>query len=408
VSSFTFLHTADIHLDSPLKGLARYEGVPAEDIRRAPRAAFDKLIAEAIARRVDFVVIAGDLYDGDWKDMGTGLYFSAAMGRLARAGIPVFLLAGNHDAASNLTKSLPLPDGVHTFTTRRAQTHLLPALNVAIHGRSFGERVVTENLAATYPAAVPGHFNIGMLHTALAGHAAHEPYAPCTAEELAARGYDYWALGHVHEHAVISTAPHIVFPGNIQGRHIREAGPRGAVLVHVNDGAIRTERLIVDVARWAHLEIDVQAAASIEELHAQVRDRLRAARSEQAEDRPLIVRLSLHGHTGLHAALQETATLRDDLRAIAAEVASDLWLEKIRLRTAPPAAAAQAVDMSDLTQLLAAPDDTLRKALADDLTKFLGGIEPTDEESLLCQSKTGAWEALLEQARAGLLLRLAG
>jgi exonuclease SbcD len=125
LSSFRFLHAADIHLDSPLHGLSKYEGVPTNEIRGATRAAFDSLVQRAIDEAVDFLVIAGDLFDGDWKDMGTGLYFARAMGRLDEAGIPVFILAGNHDAASVITRSVPWPPNVRRFDSRKPETHHL-------------------------------------------------------------------------------------------------------------------------------------------------------------------------------------------------------------------------------------------------------------------------------------------
>lgn len=140
MSDFRFLHAADIHLDSPLTGLARYEGLPVEDVRNATRAAFDNLIHFACKEAVDFVVIAGDLFDGDWRDMRAGLYFARAMGRLQQAGIPVYLLQGNHDAGSVVTKNLPWPDNVHRFGTRAPQTFRLDALDVALHGWSFAHQ----------------------------------------------------------------------------------------------------------------------------------------------------------------------------------------------------------------------------------------------------------------------------
>ena len=79
MASFSFIHTADIHLDSPLRGLGGMEGPAVERIRTATRKAFANLITEAVEREVDFVVIAGDLYDGDWRDYQTGLFFVAQM-----------------------------------------------------------------------------------------------------------------------------------------------------------------------------------------------------------------------------------------------------------------------------------------------------------------------------------------
>ncbi len=234
-----FIHAADIHLDSPLTGLSAYVDAPVEMLRTATRDAFTNLVTEAIELQVDFMVIAGDLYDGTWKDHNTGVYFCKEMGRLKRASIPVYVLFGNHDAESEMTKKLQLPDNVFTFETRKPTTFRLEHLKVALHGHSFKEKETTENLVTGYPAPVQGMFNIGVLHTALEGNSAHANYAPCSLDELHAKGYNYWALGHVHEHQIWKGASTVVFPGNLQGRHIRETGPRGAVLVTADETGIQ-------------------------------------------------------------------------------------------------------------------------------------------------------------------------
>lgn len=252
-----FIHAADIHLDSPLSGLTAYRDAPLDLLRTATRQAFTRLVDEAIEEAVSFMTIAGDLYDGHWKDYNTGHFFCRQMGRLNEAGIPVYLLFGNHDAESEMTKKLLLPPNVHIFETRRPSTFCIDALRVALHGQGFREAAITENLAAGYPPPVPGWLNIGVLHTALEGYAAHASYAPCSLSQLAAKGYGYWALGHVHEHAVLGEDPWVVFPGNLQGRHVRECGPRGAVLASVEGGEVRrVERLLVDVLRWQVMEVD--------------------------------------------------------------------------------------------------------------------------------------------------------
>lgn len=228
---FKFIHAADIHLDSPLRGLARYEGAPVAELRSATRQALEGLIRTAIEEEVAFVLLAGDLYDGDWRDYNTGLFFASQMSKLRKVGIKVFLISGNHDAQSQITKTIRLPDNVRQLSTRKPETVLLENVGVAIHGRGFATRAVTEDISATYPDARAGYFNIGMLHTSANGREGHEPYAPCTVQGLAAKGYDYWALGHVHKREVLSEDPWIVFSGNIQGRHIREQGAKGCSLV---------------------------------------------------------------------------------------------------------------------------------------------------------------------------------
>ena len=211
-----FIHAADPHLDSPLRGLEAHEGAPVAVLRGATRRAFENLVNLAIDEGEDFLVIAGDLYDGDWKDYSTGLFFRGQMARLKQKGIPVYLIAGNHDAASVISKKLSLPDNVHVFSTRTVESKQVDVLPVVIHGRGFPHRAVPENLAEEYTAAVAGKFNLGLLHTSLTGRPGHDTYAPCSENDLRDKGYDYWALGHIHQPEVISEDPWIVFAGNCQ------------------------------------------------------------------------------------------------------------------------------------------------------------------------------------------------
>ncbi|MEA3241599.1 MAG: DNA repair exonuclease, partial [Pseudomonadota bacterium] len=258
-----FIHTADIHLDSPLKGLEIHEDAPVEAIRGATRRAFENLISLAIEEDVDFVLIAGDLYDGDWRDYNTGLFFVRQMGKLDAAGIKVFIVSGNHDAASQITRAMPLPDNVTVFSAKKPQSVKLDELGVIIHGQSYSSRAMSENLGLNYPRQEPGFFNIGLLHTSLTGREGHDVYAPCTIDELKSRGYDYWALGHVHQREVVSTDPLIVFSGNIQGRHIKETGAKGVTLVRVEDGRIvEVEAVELDVLRWSICQVDLSACAT--------------------------------------------------------------------------------------------------------------------------------------------------
>ncbi|XYD08406.1 DNA repair exonuclease [Methylobacterium sp. NMS12] len=262
MTAFSFIHAADLHLGSPLSGLAARDADLARRLASASRQAFEDLVSQAIERSVAFVVVAGDVYDGDWADTTIGLFFARQVARLDRAGIPTILVRGNHDAESVITRSITLPGSVHVFPTARAGTLRLDALRVAVHGRSFQGRAVEENLSLTYPAAVPGWFNLGVLHTSCTGHAAHETYAPCSVADLAARGYEYWALGHIHEYAELSRDPWIVFPGNLQGRSVRECGEKGAVVVDVADGRVAgVSRLPLDRARFERVTVDLAAVA---------------------------------------------------------------------------------------------------------------------------------------------------
>ncbi len=331
---FRFLHAADIHLDSPLRGLESYEDAPVEEIRNATRRAFDNLIDLAIEESVDFVLIVGDLFDGDWKDFNTGLFFVNRMGRLNKARIPVYIVTGNHDAAaSQITTSMALPDNVTLFSAKKPSSTCIETLGVLIHGQSYPTRVVMENIASQYPQNDPNYFNIGLLHTALNGREGHEPYAPCSLDDLRSKGYDYWALGHIHTREKVSQDPWIVFPGNIQGRHIRETGSKGATIVTVEDGLVRkvTHREL-DVVRWILCRINLSSCETTEAVHEQIRSAIEDAALE-ADGKTLALRLSLEGHCSVHAQIVEHRTQwAEEIRGWAASL-GNTWIEKIKFRT---------------------------------------------------------------------------
>jgi len=330
-----FIHAADIHIDSSLHGLERYEGAPVEEIRSATRRAFDNLIELAIDEEVAFVLLVGDLYDGDWKDYNTGLYFVERMGRLHEAGIRVFIVAGNHDAASQITKHLRLPNNVSLFSTKSPERVILDDLNVAVYGQGFATRAVTDDLSQDYPQGDPQLFNIGLLHTCLDGKPGHEPYAPCTVDGLRSKGYQYWALGHVHKREELSQETWNVFPGNIQGRHIRELGPKGCTLVTVDRGEIvAVEHRDLDVMRWSICELDASASETADDIYEQVREGLQSA-LDAAEGRPVAVRLVLQGDCSAHSVLHaDRERWIQEYRALATGLGgAGILLENVSIKT---------------------------------------------------------------------------
>ena len=413
-----FLHAADIHLDSPLIGLSAYPDAPTELLRTATRDAFDNLVSLALDEAVDFLVIAGDLYDGSWKDFNTGIYFARQMGRLKAAAIPVFVLHGNHDAESEMTRRLSLPDNVHVFPASRAGSFELPELRVALHGRSFKNAATTEDLVPGYPAPRQGWFNIGVLHTALEGYAAHASYAPCSVAELQAKGYQYWALGHVHEHQLWRGDSTIAFPGNLQGRNIRETGAKGALLVTAEDGEVTAvERVFVDVLRWHRLAVDVSAARTLAEASRLVGADLESWLAAQTDSLPMAVRLTLTGRCAAHGELFGLeAQLRAEVLAQAAAIAAErMWIEKVVIDTQPPetaqALAARADAVADLQAILdAAPgDDALMASLESDFAELLARLplEVSQGAALLDSVRAGRLPELVRATVPSLLARIA-
>ncbi len=329
-----FLHCADLHIDSPLRGLERYEGAPVDEARAATRRAFENLVSLALAERVAFVLIAGDLYDDDWPDFNTGLFFARQMGRLAEAGIRVFVVKGNHDASSRITRALRLPANVHVFSDRAAGTVVLDECGAAIHGRSFATGAVSEDLAAGYPEPVAGVFNIGLLHTSLTGRPGHANYAPTTLDVLRARGYQYWALGHVHAREIVATDPWVVYPGNAQGRHARETGAKGCQLVEWDGARVDCRFVALDVLRWSLVSVDIAGLEDSDALLARVAASIQQA-IDAGEGRVLAVRLELRGAGALHRFVAgRHEQFAGELRALANErFGGRAWIEKLRLST---------------------------------------------------------------------------
>jgi DNA repair protein SbcD/Mre11 len=338
LTSFRFLHAADIHLDSPLRGLAGYDEPAAERIRTATRDAFDNLVTRAIEEAVSFLIIAGDLYDGEWRDYQTGLFFIAQMGRLNQAGIPVYILYGNHDAESGITPRLILPENVKSFSARKPETRTLKAPGVALHGQSFPSREVTDSLVREYPDPVSGLFNIGVLHTGLGGLGDHANYAPCSLDDLVRKGYDYWALGHVHQGRILHERPHVVFPGNLQGRHIREVGPKGASLVTVEDREVTgVSRVFTDVVRWTSLPVAVEACSGMNDVTDRIREAVEEAVASEADGRLLACRIVLSGRSEIHEKLiVSTDHLHAEARGAALALGEGVaWVERVVVGTQP-------------------------------------------------------------------------
>jgi exonuclease SbcD len=382
-----FLHCADIHLDSPLRGLRVDDGAPVEEIRGATRRALEDIVRLAIDEQVTCVVIAGDLYDGDRDDFHTARFLQRQLERLREAMIPVAIVYGNHDSASEITRRLRPPDNVHVFSTSAPETWTIPDAGLAIHGQGYATRVVTEDLSAAYPAPVAGLLNIGVLHTSLDGRAGHEPYAPTTPDALAARGYAYWALGHVHEREVITRGgTPIVFPGNPQGRHIREAGPRGVTLVEYDgDRVVDLDPREIDTVRWARVGLDATDAADVDEVLSRATAAVERA-VDRTDGRIWAVRIEVSTPARLHGPLiREWEGREAQMRADLAGASGRVWLERVRITTADGPSAAGPGDAGDA---LAAVHDTClglvddpdrRRALSvgiDDLRRKLGSDLP--------------------------------
>ncbi len=368
------VHAADLHIDSPLRGLSRYEGAPVARARSATREAFTRVIDTCLEHDARFLVLAGDVFDGDWKDAHTGLFFLAQLARLTPIGCRVLLLRGNHDF--ELTRALAWPSHVHEFSAPDGKgrgmhrSFVFPDENVVFHGVSYPTREVKESLLPHYPPKVAGMLNVGVLHTSATGArgaSEHLTYAPCSPADLVGHGYEYWALGHVHTHQVLSREPWVVYPGNTQGRSVRETGPKGCVVIDVEGTSIaRVEHVETDVMRWYDERLVLTADDGLDDLFARVRERLESIDASSG-DRLCAVRLTLEGACSAHEAVIEAPErIVDQLRAEARQVSERVWLEKVELATSP-----------------VVPLETLRRApgLIGDLLRHVEVLRTEEAES---------------------------
>jgi DNA repair exonuclease SbcCD nuclease subunit len=363
---FRFVHAADLHLDSPLLGLDFADEHVRAEVRLAPRRALENLVRLCLDERVDFLLLAGDVYDGDWKDFQTGQYFVRQMRELGN--IPVFMVRGNHDAQSVITKHLTLPPNVTALPDDEPATFPVAGKPVVIHGRGFKSRETRENLVRHYPDSIPGCFNIGLLHTCLTGSGSHPTYAPCTPDQLSAKGYQYWALGHVHNRQVVREHdPVIVFPGNVQGRHARETGPKGCYLVEVEDGGgVELAFRELDVVRWELVECDAGGELEPEAIFGRLAAAARPA-GRAAGDRLLVLRAVVRGETQAHAELQANrrAQAENCLAVLQNVLGNRAWLESVRFDTRPPSDDLAGADLEDAIAAVAGIVDELSRSPED-------------------------------------------
>ncbi|WP_460272148.1 metallophosphoesterase family protein [Celeribacter sp. ULVN23_4] len=329
------LHTADIHLDSPLRSLAIRNSELRKVVTTATRASFSQLIDIAITESVTALLISGDLFDGKERSASTGAFLMAELDRLGDAGIRVFYIKGNHDAENPITGTLDLPSHVHVFDARGGKEKLVD--DVWIHGVSFTDRHAPDSLLPRFKAPVPGAVNIAMLHSSLAGAAGHDVYAPCSLADLSGIGFEYWALGHIHKRQIHSDAPWVVMPGIPQGRDIGEAGPKSATLLTIDQGRIDVTEVPTSVVEFAESKLDVTETDSDEDLRSLLKTQLSTMRKDISA--PVgVVRLTLTGHPTRHWQILRDRDVWIEQADELAQTVGDIWIDKLLFDLSPPEA----------------------------------------------------------------------
>jgi len=368
--SFRFIHTADVHLDSPLVSLALRDADIAEVIGNATRQSFEKTVDLCLEEAVDALMIAGDLYDGDLRSMKTAIFFGGQMRRLTDAGIRVFIVRGNHDAESVITKQLTLPDGVHVFSGR-GEAVTIEDKGVAVHGVSFGKPHVPDSLLPKYKPPVEGVVNIGLLHTSLAGSTEHDVYAPCSLADLTGHGFDYWGLGHIHKRQVHATAPcTVVMAGNPQGRHINEAGEKSVTVVEIGNGRVAIEERVSSVAQFERVRVSVDGLEDWRGVIRAIDEALGAVRHAVRADY-LVVRLDVHGASPLASRLRRDRDVLIGEARQSAEAIGKTFIESVAVDVGQPVLPSGRDPISELRVLIASGAGSVETVRADALALLI-------------------------------------
>ncbi|WP_159887171.1 metallophosphoesterase family protein [Paenibacillus puerhi] len=419
--AFRFIHAADLHLDSPFKGLAGLPDAVRAELRDSTFAALDRLVELALEQRVDFVLFAGDIYDAKERSLRAQLRFQQALKTLAEHGIASYIIHGNHDPMQEgYSAKLSYPPGVHVFGCGRVESVLAVdrsgAALARISGISFDRAAVTENLTPGFRREADGLFHIGLLHTNVDGDGEHGNYAPCRLGDLLGRGIDYWALGHIHTRRVLHERPWVVYPGNIQGRHIREQGARGCYLVTVSEqGDAELDFHSLDGWRWGAADVSIERLETEQQLKQALEEAMEAAMAE-AEGRPVLLRLSLTGRGTLHGMLRRAGAVQELASALGEEYAG-IWLEGLADRTGAPVdtgeLAAQSGFLGELLRLSrdAAGSPGLLAELGADafaplemnplLATLLKGVSEEEKRAWLIEAEELAVDLLLPGMEAG-------
>jgi DNA repair protein SbcD/Mre11 len=271
--------------------------------------------------------------------MKTARFLAEQIRRLHEAGIGVFVIRGNHDALSRITRELVFPETVKVFGGR-AETIAIDGTDgdipIAIHGMSFAQPHAPESLLPRYGAPVEGAVNIGIMHTSLAGCAGHDLYAPCAVSDLQGAGFNYWALGHVHKRSVVEDGCAIVMPGMPQGRDINESGPKSVTLVTIaDDRSVHVEERITSLAQFERVNVDLSGVEDWKDMVAAVASAMEQAR-EEAISKHLVARLRVTGRTPLAWRLRRDIDLLKTEADDRAAVIGRCWVEKVEVDCQEP------------------------------------------------------------------------
>ncbi|WP_160647999.1 metallophosphoesterase family protein [Chengkuizengella marina] len=358
MKSFRFIHAADLHLDSPFKG---YMNIPSEEItsyiKNSTFIALQAMVDLAIREKVQFIVLSGDIFDLADRSLRAQIRFQKEMLKLGEYNIQVFIIHGNHDPEDGSRADLQWPDHIHFFPSN--QVEMIPAYDTNgqeiahIYGISYPTKSVTSNLTKKFNITDVNQYNIALLHTNLDGNPNHDNYAPSQKEDLLQLAVNYWALGHIHSRQIVHENPHIVYPGNIQGRSVRELGERGCYIIDVDETkATRLTFVSLEAVRWIHHKIKITDLKNEQDLKNIIDKQLKIL-EEDKEYKPTIVRFTFEGHGPLHHFLNENINIKELLLEYQEYTIESLksdqffvWIESFKVNTSPEISRDQYMDDS--------------------------------------------------------------
>ncbi len=397
---FRFAHLADLHLDTPFQGLRANRPGLAATLRDASLTAWDHAVTACLAAEVDFVVIAGDVYDGAEAGVRAQLRFRDGLARLAAAGVQSFVVHGNHDPLAGRWSAISdWPPGVTVFghdevTSVPVVKHGQPL--ALVHGISHARPEVTENLALRFQrdSSFVG-YQVGLLHANIDGRGGHANYAPATLADLRASGMDYWALGHVHVRAVLShERPLAIYPGNLQARHVNETGEKGFYLVDVEDGRASASFVEVGLVRFDTIHLDIAGLSSVAEVHSALTTEARLPRGTALTH---VLRATLHGSGPTHSALHKAGEA--GLLEYLADVApAGVWWNEVRLRTRPELDRETRLRAGDFVADLLTLSDARRPNAAEHVATLVAELQ--SHPQLRNVADHLGLEALIDEAQA--------
>jgi DNA repair protein SbcD/Mre11 len=377
-----FIHTSDLHLDTPFKGLSVWNSDLAVKLRDATFISFRRIIDLCIGQRVDFLIISGDIFDSENKSLAAQLKFVSELRRLSEKGITTYFVCGNHDPLKSWLDTIILPENVFRFDSTKGQFQTYKKGDSAIadiHGISFSDKVVNENLAAEYQLSPdPAPISVAVLHGTIGLPGPHENYAPFKTKDVIRKGFDYWALGHIHKKQVVSPSnPAIIYPGNPQGRDFGETGGKGCFLVEISDGKTPVTQFIpTQIIRFEDLRIDMSGVDQIDLLYEKIIDSLEKVESYDKNTNYLL-RITLNGRTSLHSSLVDNIQVEELVQHFnEGQMAEQYftWIDRVYVNTSPD------IDIVKIKNGVGFPAEILKKIdeyLEDDelLSELISKVE---------------------------------